>query len=190
MSTEEMVRLVITANYDAVKACKERVFTAGENAEDSFDAGVNAVIEAGVSAGDVIIGISAAGGARFVIGALEKSRELGCITAALSSNGAAAIFDVADIAIHTDTGAEVLTGSTRLKAGTAQKIVLNAISTCAMVKTGKVYENMMINLKPSNEKLTKRVIRIVREIKGCDEDTAVKLLDANDWNIRRAVEVF
>ena len=250
MSTEEMVRLVVTANYEAVKACedasasiakavdaaaeaignghrmfylgagtsgrlgiqdaaecpptfgvgydvvngiiaggRERVFTAGENAEDSLEAGIKAVTEAGVSAGDVVIGISAAGGARFVIGALEKSKELGCTTVALSSNEAAAIFDVADVAIHTDTGAEVLTGSTRLKAGTAQKIVLNAISTCAMVKTGKVYENMMINLKPSNEKLTKRVVRIVREIKGCDEDTAVKLLDANDWNIRSAVEM-
>ena len=92
--------------------------------------------------------------------------------------------------IVADTGAEVITGSTRMKSGTAQKLILNMLSTTAMVKTGKVYENMMINLKPSNEKLTKRVIRIVREINGCDEDTAVKLLDANDWNIRRAVEVF
>ena len=251
MSTEEMVRLVVTANYEAVKATeeaaasiaaavdmaaeaiggghrlfyigagtsgrlgiqdaaecpptfgvgydvvngiiaggRERVFTAGENNEDSYADGVAAINEAGVAAGDVVVGISAAGGAKFVIGALERTKELGGRTVALSSNGEAAIFDCADVSIHTDTGAEVLTGSTRLKAGTAQKIVLNAISTCAMVKTGKVYENMMINLKPSNEKLTKRVIRIVREIKGCDEETAVKLLEANDWNIRRAVEVF
>ena len=137
-----------------------------------------------------MVGISAAGGAKFVIGALERTKALGGKTVALSSNGEAAIFRCADVSIHTDTGAEVLTGSTRLKAGTAQKIVLNAISTCAMVKTGKVYENMMINLKPSNEKLTKRVIRIVCEIKGCDEETAVKLLEANDWSIRRAVEVY
>ena len=93
----------------------------------------------------------------------------------------------ADIPIFTDTGAEVLTGSTRLKAGTAQKIVLNAFTTCAMAKTGKVYENMMINLSPSNEKLKKRVIRIVTEILRCEEARAVLLLEANEWNIRRAL---
>ena len=93
-----------------------------------------------------------------------------------------------DIPIFTDTGCEVLTGSTRLKAGTAQKIVLNTLTTCAMTKTGKVYENMMINLSPSNEKLKRRVIGIVREILSCEEDEAIARLEANDWNIRKAVE--
>lgn len=92
-----------------------------------------------------------------------------------------------DIPIFTDTGAEVLTGSTRLKAGTAQKIVLNALTTCAMAKTGKVYENMMINLSPSNEKLKRRVIRIVTEILSCDEAEAIRRLEENEWNIRKAV---
>ena len=90
--------------------------------------------------------------------------------------------------IVTDTGAEVITGSTRMKSGTAQKLVLNMISTCSMVKTGKVYENMMINLNPSNIKLRARMIGIVREIKGCDEDTAEQLLENNNWKIRDAVE--
>lgn len=77
--------------------------------------------------------------------------------------------------------------STRLKAGTAQKIVLNTLTTCAMTKTGKVYENMMINLSPSNEKLKRRVVRIVREILSCSEDEAITRLDKNDWNIKKAV---
>jgi N-acetylmuramic acid 6-phosphate etherase len=92
-----------------------------------------------------------------------------------------------DIAILTDTGPEVLTGSTRLKAGTAQKIVLNTLTTAAMAKTGKVYENMMINLKPSNIKLRGRVVRITSAILECDEAAATAALEANGWSIRDAV---
>ena len=249
MNTEEMARLVITANYDAVKAVenasyeiakaidavvsafenghrlfyvgagtsgrlgvcdaaecpptfgvsydmvngiiaggKERMFKAGENEEDKYENGQNAIHEYGVSAKDVVMGISAAGNAAYIVGALEEAKKLGCVTVGLSCNPDTAVLRSADIAILTDTGAEVLTGSTRLKAGTAQKIVLNAITTCAMAKTGKVYENMMINLSPSNEKLKKRVIRIVTEILSCDEAEAISRLEATDWNIRRAVE--
>ena len=94
----------------------------------------------------------------------------------------------ADISIVTDTGAEVVTGSTRMKAGTAQKIVLNMISTCAMIKTGKVYENLMINLRPTNNKLKKRIIGIVRKICGCDESEALERLQKNNWVIRDAVK--
>ena len=97
------------------------------------------------------------------------------------------MLNAADIQIFTDTGAEVLTGSTRLKAGTAQKIVLNTLTTCAMAKTGKVYENMMINLSPSNKKLKRRVIRIVQEILSCDDTEAITRLEKNEWNIRKAV---
>jgi len=91
-------------------------------------------------------------------------------------------------AILTDTGAEVLTGSTRLKAGTAQKIVLNTLTTCAMTKTGRVYENMMINLSPSNIKLKERVIRITSQILSVSEKEAEEYLEKNDWNIKKAVE--
>ena len=136
----------------------------------------------------MVVGISAAGNAAYVVGALEKAREIGCVTVGLCCNPDARILQVADIRIITDTGAEVLTGSTRLKAGTAQKIVLNTITTCAMTKTGKVYENMMINLAPSNEKLRGRVIRITAAILDCDEARATELLEQNGWNIRRAVE--
>jgi len=249
MSSEEMARLVITANYDAVRAVEnaapsialavdavaeafngghrlfyigagtsgrlgiidaaecpptfgvphgmvhgiiaggnERVFCAGENEEDNYEKGRLAVKENGLVAGDVLVGISAAGNAAFVVGAIEEAKDIGCVTVAVSSNEGTKILKSAHIPIFTDTGAEVLTGSTRLKAGTAQKIVLNTLSTCAMAKTGKVYENMMINLSPSNEKLRGRVIRIVSEILSCGEDEAVERLEANEWNIRRAVE--
>ena len=248
MSTEQMARLVISANYDAVRAVEnaasditlaideiakafenghrlfyigagtsgrigimdaaecpptfgvsydmvqgiiaggnDRVFRAGENEEDHYEKGRIAIRENGLSDGDVLVGISAAGNAAFVVGAIDEAKAVGCTTVAVSSNEGSEILKRAHISIYTDTGAEVLTGSTRLKAGTAQKIVLNTLSTCAMVKTGKVYENMMINLSPSNEKLRGRVIRIVSEILSCDEVEATAKLEANDWNIRRAV---
>ena len=177
--------------YDTVRGIiaggNERVFRAGENEEDNYDQGVAAIDREGVVAGDVVVGISAAGGAKFVLGAMARAKELGAVTVGISSNPDTAVLRTADIPIFTDTGAEVLTGSTRLKAGTAQKIVLNTITTCAMAKTGKVYENMMINLAPTNEKLRLRVIRIVREILGCDEEEAIRRLNANAWNIRAAV---
>ena len=178
----DMVTGIIAGGYD-------RLVRAGENEEDKYENGHDVIIANGASAGDVVVGISAAGNAAYIVGALEAAKELGCTTVAISSNADTLVLRTADIPIHTDTGAEVLTGSTRLKAGTAQKIVLNTLTTCAMAKTGKVYENMMINLRPSNIKLTARMVRIVREIVGCDEDDAKKLLEAGEWSIRRAVEI-
>ena len=166
---------------------KERMFQAAEGEEDSYSGGVCAITDSQVKEGDIVCGISAAGNAAFVVGALEEAKRRGAITVAISSNPDTKILLTADIPIYTDTGAEVLTGSTRLKAGTAQKIVLNTITTCAMTKTGKVYENMMINLSPSNEKLRLRVIRIVKDILSCDEEKAIGLLEANEWSIRKAI---
>lgn len=165
----------------------ERMFKAGENAEDVYENGV-ADVEKVLNPGDVLVGISAAGGAKYVIGALEKAKEIGCVTVSVSSNPDTAIEKVADIAIVCDTGPEVVTGSTRLKAGNSQKFVLNMLSTCAMIKTGKVYENLMVNLKPSNEKLKGRVVRITAAILDCPEEEAIALLEQNDWNIRKTVE--
>lgn len=166
---------------------EERMFRAGESEEDSHGGGVKAIADCDVRAGDVVIGLSAAGNAAFVVGALEEANRRGAVTVAVSSNPDTKILMAADIPIFTDTGAEVLTGSTRLKAGTAQKIVLNTISTCAMAKCGMVYENMMINLSPSNEKLRRRVIRIVGEILGCEGSRAEELLEENGWSIKRAI---
>ena len=147
------------------------------------------IVERGVASGDVVVAISAAGNAAYVVGAIESAKALGAVTVGLSCNPDTKILRAADMAIFTDTGAEILTGSTRLKAGTAQKIVLNTLTTCAMAKTGKVYENMMINLRPSNQKLKERMIRIVCEIKGCDENTAEQRLEKSDWKIKDAVEL-
>ena len=168
---------------------RERMFRAGEGAEDRYDDGRAAIAECGACDGDVVIGISAAGGAAFVIGAIDEARERGCTTVGICNNADVPILKAADIAVLLDTGAEVLTGSTRLKAGTAQKIALNTITTCAMTRSGKVYENMMINLAPSNEKLRRRVVRITAEILGTDEETAIKHLEAGEWSIRRAVDI-
>lgn len=168
----------------------ERVFKAGENDEDKYETGSADIKTKNITADDVVVGISAAGNAAYVLGALEEAKKCGATTVGISSNDGTKILKAADIPIFTDTGAEILTGSTRLKSGTAQKIILNTLSTCAMVKTGKVYENMMINLSPSNEKLKKRVIRIVSEILSLNEDEAIKILSENDWNIKKSIDAF
>ena len=165
----------------------ERLIRAGEDAEDSREAGYRDAAER-LDAGDVLVGISAAGGARYVLGALDAAKAAGCLTVALTSNPGAPITQAADISIVCETGPEVLTGSTRLKAGNSQKFVLNMLSTAAMVRTGKVCENLMINLRPSNEKLRRRVIRITAALLDASEEEAGRILEENGWEIRRAVE--
>jgi len=166
------------------EACMTR---AAEAQEDDAAAGEEALRQYDLCSRDMVVGISASGGAAYVVGALEYANRVGAVSVSLSSNPDTPMERAAKIAIVVDTGPEVITGSTRLKSGTAQKLVLNMISTCSMVKTGKVYENMMINLKPSNTKLRARVIRIVCEIRGCDPDTAERLLEEHNWVIRDAL---
>ena len=163
---------------------------ASENAEDSGDGGRADLLAHNVTAKDIVIGISASGGAAYVESALRAAKEIGCVTASISSNPGSRISEAADYEIFTDTGAEVITGSTRMKAGNAQKMVLNMISTCAMIKTGKVYENLMINLRPTNIKLRGRMIRIVSDILGTDPEESERLLEMNDFNIRKAVGAY
>ena len=158
-----------------------------EGAEDDTNAGKADLMAHGLTEKDSVVGISAAGGAAYVIGALSFAKEIGAFTVALSCNAGCAIEKISDVGIHTDTGAEAVTGSTRMKAGSAHKMVLNMISTGVMIRLGHVYENMMINLRPSNIKLTKRMIGIVAQIVGCDAEKAENLLSENEWNIRKAV---
>ena len=167
---------------------KECMFRASENAEDGAAAGVRDLQEHNLNENDVVVGISAAGNAAYVAEALRYAKSIGCITIGLTCNHGSLTDNLADISIVTETGPEVVTGSTRMKAGTAQKMVTNMLSTCVMIRLGMVYENMMINLKPSNEKLRRRVISIVCEILHCSEEEAIGLLDAHNWNIREAVE--
>lgn len=163
---------------------------ASENEEDSRENGISDLMACDLKSEDAVVGISASGGAPYVLGALEKAKEMGCVTVGISNNKGCLLDKTADISICVDTGAEVITGSTRMKAGTSQKLVLNMLSTCAMIKTGKVYENLMINLKPTNIKLRKRVISIVMDLTDYDEAKAVCALEKNDWDIRKTVDEY
>lgn len=164
------------------------MFQAAEREEDNYESGIKDLKDKQLTKNDVVVGISASGNAQYLIGAINYANELGCETVGITSNENTLITKSAKISIITDTGAEVITGSTRMKAGTAQKIILNMLSTVAMIKLGNVYENMMINLRPTNEKLKNRMIRIVTEIIGVNEEEAKKLLEKSDWNIRTAVQ--
>lgn len=161
---------------------------AGEAQEDSGEAGRRDLMAAGVSGGDTVIGISASGGASYVVEALRCANETGAFTAAVVNNPDTPMSKVAKTTIMVDSGPEVITGSTRMKAGTTQKIVLNMLSTMTMVRCGYVYENLMINLKPTNIKLRRRVVSIVQDILHCGEAEAEARLEKNGWNIRAAVE--
>ncbi|MBP5511544.1 MAG: N-acetylmuramic acid 6-phosphate etherase [Kiritimatiellae bacterium] len=162
----------------------EALHRAGEPEEDSAAFGVRDVKALDLVANDCVVGVSAAGGAEYVLAAVEYAKSLGCTTVGLTCNAEAPLANLADIAIVTDTGAEVVTGSTRMKAGTAHKLVLNMLSTCSMVHLGNVYENMMVNLRPTNEKLRERMVNIVAEIRKVGREEARSLLDQNGWNIR------
>ena len=132
-------------------------------------------------------GFSVAGGAAYVLGAINAAKEKGALTVGLTCNEGCKINQATDLAITTDTGAEVITGSTRMKAGTAHKMVLNMLSTCVMIKNGRVYENYMIYIKPVNVKLRDRMIRIVSDIAEVSYEEAQTRLEKNSWDIRAAV---
>ena len=164
------------------------MFKAAENAEDNAQMSVEDLKNRNFSNKDVLIGISASGSAAYVISAINYAKSLGAKAFSITNNPGSELGKAADVDICADTGPEVITGSTRMKAGTAQKIILNMISTASMVKCGCVYENLMINLRPTNKKLRRRMIGIVTEILGCAPEKAEELLDANEWNIRKTVE--
>ena len=163
------------------------MFRAVENAEDNEEWGKRAIDEDGVQAGDVVVGISAAGRAPFVLGALKRAREIGATPIGVTCNPDSLFVPLCDVTIAPYVGPEVISGSTRLKAGTAQKLVLNMLSTGAMIKTGKVYSNLMINVKPTNEKLWERATRIIMQIADIDHDRAGELLKKHG-SIRGALE--
>ena len=161
---------------------------AGEKEEDSKENGYNDIKEYELTENDSVVGISVAGAAAYVIGAFEYAKEVGALTIALSCNEGCPIEKMADMGIHPDTGAEVVTGSTRMKAGSAHKMILNMISTSVMIKLGNVYENFMVNLSPSNIKLRDRMIRIVCDVLQISYSESEKLLIENDFSIRKAIE--
>lgn len=165
----------------------EAMFRAVEGAEDSRRLGVNDLAAIGLTDRDVVVGIAASGRTPYVLGGLDHARGVGAATVAVSCTPNAEISGHADVAIEVDNGPEVLTGSTRLKAGTSQKLVLNMISTATMVRLGKVYGNLMVDVRPSNEKLVARAVRIVRAATDCDEPTARQALDEADGHAKTAI---
>jgi N-acetylmuramic acid 6-phosphate etherase len=157
-----------------------------EGAEDDAAAG-DAAMRGCVKAADAAVGISASGGAAFVVAAIERARCLGAYTVALTSVAGSPLARAAQEAIVFETGAEALAGSTRMKAGTAQKIALNAISTAVMVRLGKVYDNFMVDLVSSNAKLRRRALRLVREIAKVSEQQARDLLERSNGRVKVAI---
>lgn len=164
-----------------------KAFTkAVEGAEDDPELGVQDLKDIQLSEIDTVIGIAASGRTPYVIGALDYARETANHTISISCNEGAMMSSHADIAIELATGPEVLTGSTRLKAGSAQKMVLNMISTTAMIGIGKAYENLMIDVQATNAKLQERSKRIIMEATGVDFDTAAKVYEASGNNVKTA----
>lgn len=161
------------------------LYTAVEGAEDQAELGALTMAERGLNALDVVCGIAASGRTPFVLGALRRAKEIGAKTILLTCNPARTKSDAAwDVEIDLATGPELVTGSTRLKAGTATKVALNILSTCTMVRLGKVRGNLMIDVHASNAKLRDRAIRLVVQVRGCSYREAHEMLSRHDWNVR------
>ena len=158
-----------------------------EGAEDDEAAGAQAMIDAKIGANDVVVGIAASGTTPFTIGALRASSAAGAVTIAVANNPGAPLFDVARHRILADTGSEVIAGSTRMKAGTAQKIVLNLFSTAVMVKMGRVYRGLMVDMRARNAKLRRRAEAMVSEIVHCPETDAARYLEQAGGHVKTAV---
>ena len=158
-----------------------------EGAEDSKAQAVVDLQTIQLSSKDVLVGIAASGRTPYVIGALEYAKSLGSVTVSIASNPNSAMANIVDIAIDTVVGPEVLTGSSRLKSGTAQKLVLNMLTTASMILMGKCYQNLMVDVQASNEKLKARAIRIVMQATDCDKSLAEETLKQADQNAKLAI---
>ena len=163
------------------------IVSSREGAEDDVDAAADAIAAAGIGPLDTVVGIASSGRTPFVIAAVRHARERGALTVGLSCNSGTPLSAEAEHAIEVLVGPEVLSGSTRLKAGTAQKLVLNMFSTIVMVQLGKTYGNLMVDVKPSNGKLRERAVRIVQSITGARREEALAVLDRNGFNVKQAV---
>ena len=176
----ELVQCLMAGGYGAI-------FKAVEGAEDSKELGIQDMKNISFTAADVLVGIAASGRTPYVLGCMEYAKELGASTVAVTCCPGSVLDTFADIGIAPAPGPEVVTGSTRMKSGTAQKMVLNMLSTGTMIKLGKVYGNLMVDVKPSNEKLIRRCVTIVCTATDCDEATATAALEACDYRPKTAI---
>lgn len=161
--------------------------SAVENAEDDREAGEADLRALSLTADDTVVGISASGRTPYVIGALDHARSVGALTVALASNPGSAIADHADIGIEVVVGPEFLTGSTRLKAGTAQKLVVNMLTTLSMIRLGKSYQGVMVDLVATNDKLRARAVRTVMDLTGASADESLTALELADGSVKLAL---
>ena len=165
---------------------KEAFVKAKEGAEDSKEEAVNDLKNIGLSKKDIVVGIAASGRTPYVIGAIEYAKEIGANTVAIATVKNSKIGALANLKVEVNTGAEVVSGSTRMKAGTAQKLICNMISTASMIKLGKVYNNLMVDVAATNQKLVKRAVGIIQEITGAQEDKCLEAMNKYK-NVKKAV---
>jgi len=166
---------------------KEAIFRAIEGSEDSKELAESDLKSKGLTENDTVVGLAASGRTPYVIGGLEYANEIGALTVSVTCNANSSVSKVAKISIAPVVGAEVVTGSTRLKSGTAQKLVLNMLSTGAMIKLGKVYGNLMVDVKSTNEKLTQRAKLIVCTATGIAIEEATEILGKTDFDVKLAI---
>jgi len=178
--TPDLVRGIIAGGERALAR-------AAEASEDDPVAGARDLLASGFGAGDVLIGIAASGRTPYVLGAVAKARELGAITCGISCTPDSELSHAVDYPIEPVPGPEILAGSTRLRAGTATKLVLNMISTAVMIRLGHVYGNLMVNVQPSNQKLEARARSIIRQATGVSAERAAELLDQAGRSVRTAI---
>ncbi|MDL2228644.1 N-acetylmuramic acid 6-phosphate etherase [Treponema sp. OttesenSCG-928-L16] len=158
-----------------------------EWAEDDERAGMEALEQEGFAPPDVLVGITASGSAPFVKAAMARAKKMGAVVGAIACNDESPIFEHADHRIYLPVGPEIIAGSTRMKAGTAQKLVLNMLTTASMIRLGKVYDNYMVDMTPVNSKLVRRAKRLIMKITGCSETQAEEALPASGNNVKTAI---
>ena len=178
--SEELVQGLIAGG-------KEAIFRAKEGAEDSKELAVEDLKGISLSENDTVVGLAASGRTPYVIGGLEYANEIGALTASITCNANSEVAKAAKISIAPVVGAEVVTGSTRLKSGTAQKLVLNMLSTGTMIKLGKVYGNLMVDVRATNEKLVERAKKIVCEATGVEREEAENVLKETDFDVKLSI---
>lgn len=178
--SEDLVQGLIAGGYEAI-------FRAKEGAEDSKELAVKDLKDKDLNLNDIVVGLAASGRTPYVIGGLEYANEIGALTISITCNKDSDVSKTSKIAISPVVGAEVITGSTRLKAGTAQKLVLNMLSTGTMIKLGKVYGNLMVDVRATNEKLVERAKRIVCEATNVGKEEATKYLEETKFDVKLAI---
>ncbi|WP_193015785.1 N-acetylmuramic acid 6-phosphate etherase [Proteus sp. FME41] len=178
-----LVQAIIAGGHDAM-------LKAVENIEDSQEAAIEELQRRHVSAKDVVIGIAASGRTPFTVAALQYGKKINALTVSITTRGQSIMSEIADLSIAPDVGAEVLTGSTRMKSGTAQKMILGMLSTSVMTKLGKVHKNLMVDVIASNEKLQRRAEGIVSDVCGISVEKARTLLDMVNYHPRKAILMY